>query len=197
MNQRPVHVVEGAGRRGGTARAVARIGAALAAFTAPAGVTWTIAGADLEQHRTMREAWRGGHLSWRSCSWCCAGGFGSFTTPLLVMLTVPLAGVGGIVVLWLTGQSLNAVSLIGMVVMIGLADNDAVVKLDAIRRFRAAVPGPPGRTAGRPPAAPGHRHDLADHHCGRAAAGVRWGSGGSCTSRSPPASSAARSPPRW
>ena len=65
-----------------------------------------------------------------------AGEFASFTTPLLVMLTVPLAGVGGIVVLWLTGQSLNAVSLIGMVVMIGLADNDAVVKLDAIRRFR-------------------------------------------------------------
>jgi HAE1 family hydrophobic/amphiphilic exporter-1 len=54
------------------------------------------------------------------------------------MLTVPLAGVGGVAVLWLTGQSLNAVSLIGMVVMIGLADNDAVVKLDAIRRFREA-----------------------------------------------------------
>jgi HAE1 family hydrophobic/amphiphilic exporter-1 len=65
-----------------------------------------------------------------------AGEFASFSTPLLVMLTVPLAGVGGIVVLWMTGQSLNAVSLIGMVVMIGLADNDAVVKLDAIRRFR-------------------------------------------------------------
>jgi HAE1 family hydrophobic/amphiphilic exporter-1 len=66
-----------------------------------------------------------------------AGEFASFTTPLLVMLTVPLAGVGGVFVLWLSGQSLNAVSLIGMVVMIGLADNDAVVKLDAIRRFRA------------------------------------------------------------
>jgi HAE1 family hydrophobic/amphiphilic exporter-1 len=39
--------------------------------------------------------------------------------------------------LWLTGQSLNAVSLIGLIVMIGLADNEAVVKLDAIRRFRA------------------------------------------------------------
>ena len=65
-----------------------------------------------------------------------AGEFASFTIPLLVMLTVPLAGVGGILLLWMTGQSLNAVSLIGMVVMIGLADNDAVVKLDAIRRFR-------------------------------------------------------------
>jgi hydrophobic/amphiphilic exporter-1 (mainly G- bacteria), HAE1 family len=40
------------------------------------------------------------------------------------------------VLLWLTGQSINAVSLIGIVVMIGMADNEAVVKLDAIRRFR-------------------------------------------------------------
>ena len=44
--------------------------------------------------------------------------------------------VPGIVLLWMTGQSINAVSLIGIVVMIGMADNEAVVKLDAIRRFR-------------------------------------------------------------
>ncbi len=67
-----------------------------------------------------------------------AGEFASFTTPMLVMLTVPLAGAGGIVLLWITGQSLNAVSLIGIVVMIGMADNEAVVKLDAIQRFRDA-----------------------------------------------------------
>ena len=67
-----------------------------------------------------------------------AGEFASFTIPLLVMLTVPLAAVGGILFLWITGQSLNAVSLIGIVVMIGMADNEAVVKLDAIRRFREA-----------------------------------------------------------
>jgi len=36
----------------------------------------------------------------------------------------------------MTGQSLNVVALIGIVVMIGMADNEAVVKLDAIRRFR-------------------------------------------------------------
>jgi len=33
-------------------------------------------------------------------------------------------------------DQLNAVSLIGIVVMIGMADNEAVVKLDAIHRFR-------------------------------------------------------------
>ena len=52
------------------------------------------------------------------------------------MLTVPLAAAGGLLFLSMTGQSLNAVSLIGIVVMIGMADNEAVVKLDAIRRFR-------------------------------------------------------------
>jgi HAE1 family hydrophobic/amphiphilic exporter-1 len=57
---------------------------------------------------------------------------------MVVMTTVPLAAAGGFIFLWMTGQSINAVSLIGIVVMIGVADNDAVVKLDAIRRFREA-----------------------------------------------------------
>ena len=65
-----------------------------------------------------------------------AGEFASFTMPFVVMLTVPLAAAGGIVFLWLTGQSLNAVSLIGIVVMIGMADNEAIVKLAAIQQLR-------------------------------------------------------------
>ncbi|MDX2121606.1 MAG: efflux RND transporter permease subunit [Gemmatimonadota bacterium] len=137
VDQRPVQVVEAAVERGGTARAVSSIQDALGRLKAPAGLTWEIAGADIEQRRTMQELTVVAVLSVALMFLVLAGEFASFTTPLLVMLTVPLAGVGGIVVLWLTGQSLNAVSLIGMVVMIGLADNDAVVKLDAIRRFRA------------------------------------------------------------
>ncbi len=136
VDQRPVQVVEAAVERGGTARAVSSIQDALSRLPAPAGLSWEIAGADIEQRRTMQELTVVALLSVALMFLVLAGEFASFTTPLLVMLTVPLAGVGGIVVLWLTGQSLNAVSLIGMVVMIGLADNDAVVKLDAIRRFR-------------------------------------------------------------
>jgi len=136
INQRPVQVIEASVDRGGTARAVARVESMLQAEASPAGLTWTIGGADVEQRRTLREMSVVALLSVALVFLVLAGEFASFTTPLIVMLTVPLAAVGGIVVLWLTGQSLNAVSLIGMVVMIGLADNDAVVKLDAIRRFR-------------------------------------------------------------
>ncbi len=137
VDQRPVQVIEAAVERGGTARAVAAIDAALAGVHMPPGLAWRVSGADIEQRRTMSELSVVAVLSVALMFLVLAGEFASFTTPLLVMLTVPLAGVGGVFVLWLTGQSLNAVSLIGMVVMIGLADNDAVVKLDAIHRFRA------------------------------------------------------------
>jgi HAE1 family hydrophobic/amphiphilic exporter-1 len=137
VDQRHVQVIEAAVERGGTARAVAAIEAVLGGLPAPAGLAWRVGGADLEQRRVTSELTVVAVLSVALMFLVLAGEFASFTTPLLVMLTVPLAAVGGIVVLWLTGQSLNAVSLIGLVVMIGLADNDAVVKLDAIRRFRA------------------------------------------------------------
>jgi HAE1 family hydrophobic/amphiphilic exporter-1 len=136
MNQRPVSVVEGVVERGGTARATEDVAEALATLAPPPGVSWQIGGANAEQQRTTRELLLVGILSAALVYLVLAGEFGSFSVPMLVMLTVPLAAAGGLIFLWLTGQSLNAVSLIGLVVMIGMADNEAVVKLDAIRRFR-------------------------------------------------------------
>ena len=136
VNQRPVSVVEALVEEGGTARATEDVSRMLNGIPAPVGLTWTLSGADEEQRRTTSELGLVAILSVVLVFLVLAGEFASFTTPLLVMLTVPLAAAGGIILLWLTGQSLNAVSLIGMVVMIGIADNDAVVKLDAIRRFR-------------------------------------------------------------
>jgi HAE1 family hydrophobic/amphiphilic exporter-1 len=136
VNQRPVSVIEALVEEGGTARATEDVSRILNSIASPAGLSWTLSGADEEQRRTTRELGLVAVLSVVLVFLVLAGEFASFTTPILVMLTVPLAAAGGIILLWMTGQSLNAVSLIGMVVMIGIADNDAVVKLDAIRRFR-------------------------------------------------------------
>lgn len=136
INQRPVSVVEAVAERGGIARAASDVQERLALIDLPPGVQVTIGGAQAEQERTTRELSLVAVLSVALVFLVLAGEFASFTTPLLVMLTVPLAGAGGIIFLWLTGQSLNAVALIGIVVMIGMADNEAVVKLDAVRRFR-------------------------------------------------------------
>ncbi len=139
VNQRPVHVVEAVVEEGGTARASEEVYGAMESmdFGVP-GVRWQVSGADEEQRRTSSQLALVGILAAALVFLVLAGEFASFTTPLLVMLTVPLAAIGGIIALWVTGQSLNAVSLIGIVVMIGMADNEAVVKLDAIQRFREA-----------------------------------------------------------
>jgi HAE1 family hydrophobic/amphiphilic exporter-1 len=136
VNQRPVSIVEGLIEEGGTAKASEDVQAQLAQLTPPAGLTWEVTGADVEQQRTTEQLALVAILSVALVFLVLAGEFASFTIPLVVMITVPLAAAGGFVLLWMTGQSINAVSLIGIVVMIGMADNEAVVKLDAIRRFR-------------------------------------------------------------
>ncbi|MEO8031584.1 MAG: efflux RND transporter permease subunit [Gemmatimonadota bacterium] len=135
-DHRPVTIVEAVVQGGGTANAARQISAVLASLPTPAGLSWRVAGANTEQERTTGELLVVGVLSVVLVYLVLAGEFASFTVPMLVMLAVPLAACGGIVVLWMTGQSLNAVSLIGIVVMLGLADNEAVVKLEAIRDFR-------------------------------------------------------------
>ncbi len=138
INGRPVTVVEALVESGGTAKANADVATRLSGLVTPPGVTWQVAGADAERKRTSQELTLVAVLASLLMFLVLAGEFASFTIPLVIMLTVPLAGAGAIVFLWATGQSLNAVSLIGIVVMIGMADNEAVVKLDAIRKFRDA-----------------------------------------------------------
>ncbi|GAB1341777.1 efflux RND transporter permease subunit [Gemmatimonas sp.] len=136
VNQRPVTLVEALVEEGGTARATQDVQRALQGMTVPAGVIWQVGGADTERARTSNELVLVAVLAAALVFLVLAAEFASFTIPLVVMLTVPLAGAGAVIFLWLTGQSLNAVSLIGIVVMIGMADNEAVVKLDAIRTLR-------------------------------------------------------------
>ena len=136
IGQRPVTIIEGLVETGGTAKATDDVTARMSSMVMPSGVTWQVAGADAERQRTSNELSLVLVLAALLMFLVLAGEFASFTIPLVVMLTVPLAGAGAVIFLWITGQSLNAVSLIGIVVMIGMADNEAVVKLDAIRKFR-------------------------------------------------------------
>ena len=138
VGQRPVVAVEGLVAAGGTSGATEEVTAVMQGFTLPGGISWVVTGADTEQRRTTSELTMVALMSVALVFLVLAGEFGSFTIPMVVMLTVPLAAAGGLIFLWLTGQSINAVSMIGIVVMIGMADNEAVVKLDAIRRFREA-----------------------------------------------------------
>ena len=54
----------------------------------------------------------------------------SFLSPLLIMVSVPVAAAGGIVLLFATGQSLNVMSLIGLVLLAGIVVNQTIILID-------------------------------------------------------------------
>ena len=62
--------------------------------------------------------------------------FESFFLPFVIILTIPLASIGVIWGLLITGISINLMSLIGTVVLVGIVVNDSIVKLDTIKRLR-------------------------------------------------------------
>jgi len=66
-----------------------------------------------------------------------AAQFESFLDPLIISAVLPVGVAGAMLTLFFTGQSLNIISLIGMIALLGIAVNDAIVKVATIRRLRS------------------------------------------------------------
>ncbi|WP_240625715.1 efflux RND transporter permease subunit [Spirosoma pollinicola] len=60
--------------------------------------------------------------------------FESLQQPLIVLLIIMLGLAGSVWTLYLAGESLNVLSVIGMIVLIGLLDNDSILKIDTMNR---------------------------------------------------------------
>jgi HAE1 family hydrophobic/amphiphilic exporter-1 len=60
--------------------------------------------------------------------------FGSFTAPVPVMLSLPLSLIGVVLALILTGGTLNLMSFIGIIMLMGLVAKNAILLLDCARK---------------------------------------------------------------
>ncbi len=65
-----------------------------------------------------------------------AAQFESVIQPLVIMLTIPLAGVGTILTFLLLGKSLNMMAYIGIIMLGGIAVNNAIILIDRINQLR-------------------------------------------------------------
>jgi HAE1 family hydrophobic/amphiphilic exporter-1 len=66
-----------------------------------------------------------------------ASQFNSFIQPVVLMMSIPLAIVGGLGGLYLTNHSLNMFSMIGMILLIGLVAKNAILLVDFSNELRA------------------------------------------------------------
>jgi len=56
--------------------------------------------------------------------------FKSFVDPLLIMLAIPMGFVGVLIILPLTGATLNVMSLMGVLMLVGIADSNSILIVD-------------------------------------------------------------------
>ena len=74
-----------------------------------------------------------------------ASQFESLLHPFVILFTIPLAMVGAVLALWLTGNTLSVVVFIGLILLAGIVVKNAIVLIDRINQLRAE--GVPRRQA--------------------------------------------------
>jgi HAE1 family hydrophobic/amphiphilic exporter-1 len=65
-----------------------------------------------------------------------ASQFESLVHPFTILLTIPLAGVGAVLMFFILGRSLNMMAYIGMIMLAGIAVNDSIILVDAINQLK-------------------------------------------------------------
>ena len=66
-----------------------------------------------------------------------ASQFESLIHPLVILFTIPLALVGAVLALFITGTTVNIVAFIGVIMLAGIVVNNAIVLVDLINQLRA------------------------------------------------------------
>ena len=116
---------------------VADVRAALAGMPIPDNYDVTIAGDYEQQQKAFSSLFLQIALAVALVFMVMASLYESFRDPLIVMGSVPMALVGVVAALFVTGTTLNAQSLIGCVILIGIVVNNAILIVDQANRLRA------------------------------------------------------------
>ncbi|RPI55476.1 MAG: efflux RND transporter permease subunit, partial [Acidobacteria bacterium] len=112
------------------------INAAAAQLRMPPGYD-IVAGGDTEELEIMfRNMFQALMLAVIFIYLILASQFGSFTHPLAIMLSLPLSLVGVAVMLYFTRDTLNIMSMIGLIMLMGLVTKNAILLVDFANQAR-------------------------------------------------------------
>jgi HAE1 family hydrophobic/amphiphilic exporter-1 len=115
-----------------------RVEAALLDLETPKGVRWIMGGQKREMDETQESMRFALLLAIFLVYVVMAAQFESLIQPFVILLTVPLAGIGVIHALEWTDTPLSVVVFIGVIMLAGIVVNNAIVLVDRINQKRAA-----------------------------------------------------------
>ena len=118
--------------------AIAAANDAISSTELPPGLIVRLAGEEEERERATSELRLAGLLAIVLVLMVLAGTFESLLQPLTVLFAIPLALVGVACTLGPLGRPVGVMALLGLIVLAGVAVNDAVLLIAAARRLMAA-----------------------------------------------------------
>ncbi len=120
----------------GLGEAVRDLETALRDNPPPSGVTAEIGGQNREMQVSFRSLRFALILATFMVYLVMASTFESFLHPFIILLTIPLALVGVVLGLLVTGLPINVMVLIGVILLAGIVVNNAIVLVDCVNRLR-------------------------------------------------------------
>lgn len=118
--------------------ASAEIRSRVAAMDLPAGYSITLGGETEQMQETVGYVFEAILLAVILIFLILASQFESFTQPVAIMASLPLSLIGVLLALLLTGNTLNMMSMIGVIMLMGLVTKNAILLIDNANERRRA-----------------------------------------------------------
>ena len=117
--------------------AAAAAGQLLDRVPMPSGISATVSGQSEEMQESFTSMQFALALAIFLVYLVMASQFESLIHPFVILFTIPLALVGAVLALFVTGTTINIVAFIGVIMLAGIVVNNAIVLVDLINQLRA------------------------------------------------------------
>jgi HAE1 family hydrophobic/amphiphilic exporter-1 len=119
-----------------TAEAQQRVRSAMEAFTLPEGYSWDFGRWGRNRDEGLETMANGVLLALIVVVLLMAALFESFSQPIAILITLPLAFTGALWSLWIAGFPLDIISFMGLIILIGIVVNNGIVMVDHVNSLR-------------------------------------------------------------
>jgi HAE1 family hydrophobic/amphiphilic exporter-1 len=117
--------------------AVAEANSIIATTPMPQGISAMVSGQNEEMQDSFRSMQFALALAVFLVYLVMASQFESLIHPFVILFTIPLALVGAVLALFLTGTTVNVVAFIGVIMLAGIVVNNAIILVDLINQLQA------------------------------------------------------------